>query len=161
MQELTHLDPDRVRASGLTEAEMRSIADTSNKHMMSMVCPSLPDNGYLIHADTSCIARNHISDIHSLGHSEVVRIPARTHIRQEGLGSFCILVVQSTCTLPIEPTSSARSHIILIALAVRSPCLIVEHTMRGYSPLSAQLRLDTRLILSTGWIAVGESCLIK
>ncbi|KAJ3557532.1 hypothetical protein NM688_g1426 [Phlebia brevispora] len=36
MQELTYLDPDKVRASGLTEAEMRNIADTSNKHMMSM-----------------------------------------------------------------------------------------------------------------------------
>lgn len=37
MQEITYLEPEKVRASGLTEAEMKKIRDTSDKHMMGMV----------------------------------------------------------------------------------------------------------------------------
>lgn len=37
MQEITYLEPDKIRASGLTEAEMKNISAVSNKHMMSMV----------------------------------------------------------------------------------------------------------------------------
>ena len=37
VQEITYIEPEKLRASGLTEAEMKNIADTSAKHMMSMV----------------------------------------------------------------------------------------------------------------------------
>jgi hypothetical protein len=35
-KEITYLEADKVRASGLTEAELKTIMDTSNKHMMSL-----------------------------------------------------------------------------------------------------------------------------
>ena len=37
MQEIGYIEPEKIRASGLTEAEMKHISDTSNKHMLNMV----------------------------------------------------------------------------------------------------------------------------
>ncbi|KAG5651150.1 hypothetical protein H0H81_009722, partial [Sphagnurus paluster] len=36
LQEISYLDPEKVRASGLTEAELKHIAEESEKHMKSM-----------------------------------------------------------------------------------------------------------------------------
>lgn len=37
MQEIGYIEPEKIRASGLTLDEMKNIRDTSNKHMMTMV----------------------------------------------------------------------------------------------------------------------------
>lgn len=37
MQELTYLEPGKIRESGITVDELKKIMDTSNKHMLSMV----------------------------------------------------------------------------------------------------------------------------
>ena len=37
MQEITYLEPAKIRASGLTEAEVKHIADVSTRHMKEMV----------------------------------------------------------------------------------------------------------------------------
>lgn len=41
MQEITYLEPTKIRASGLTEAEVKHIGDVSTKHMKEMVSTAL------------------------------------------------------------------------------------------------------------------------
>lgn len=36
IQEITYIEPEKIRASGLTEAEMKHISDVSSKHMLGM-----------------------------------------------------------------------------------------------------------------------------
>ncbi len=36
MREITYLEPEKIKASGLTRKEMKRIATVSNKYMMSM-----------------------------------------------------------------------------------------------------------------------------
>ena len=50
MQEVTYVEPEKVQASGITEAEMKHILDVSNKHMMTMVC-ILVSGSHAINAD--------------------------------------------------------------------------------------------------------------
>ncbi|KAG6891677.1 hypothetical protein C0992_010079 [Termitomyces sp. T32_za158] len=44
IQEITYLEPEALRASGLTEAEVKHIAEVSEKHMKSMVSVPLESN---------------------------------------------------------------------------------------------------------------------
>lgn len=37
MQEITYLEPEKVKASGLTENEVRYIGEETNKRIMSLV----------------------------------------------------------------------------------------------------------------------------
>lgn len=96
MQEITYLEPEKVRGCGLTEAEMKHIMDTSTKHMMTMVSGTRAPLYYAGKAfPNNHPACNNFPGLHRSCHAEVVAIPARARLCEEYPRALRVLLAKS------------------------------------------------------------------
>lgn len=90
MQEITYLEPEKIKASGLTEEEVKHIASVSDKHMLSMVSSIIWS--YEGISLILSLAHHDFLDICRNAYSQVIGVSTSTRVREKSPGPICFLL---------------------------------------------------------------------